>query len=87
MAPADVDQVSRSLADLKLQVNALETVAKNASLPETVAQARKTVRWSAIIVAVALIVSSLIKFWGDERVRSLEKRIEQLEVARDMRQP
>lgn len=87
MAPADVDQVSRNLADLKLQVNALETVAKNASLPETVAQARKTVRWSAIIVAVALIVSSLIKFWGDERVRSLEKRIEQLEVARDMRQP
>lgn len=86
MAPLEVDQVARGLADLRLQVNALETVAKSASLPETIAQARKTVRWSAIVVAVALVLSSLIKFWGDERVRSLEKRIEQLET-RDMRQP
>jgi hypothetical protein len=86
MAPGDVDQVARGLANLRLQVDALETVAKNASLPETIAQARKTVRWSAIIVAIALIVSSLVKLYGDERVRSLEKRIEQLE-ARDMRQP
>ena len=86
MAPLEVDQVARGLADLRLQVNALEVVAKSVSLPETIAQARKTVRWSAVVVAAALIVSSLIKFWGDERVRSLEKRIEQLE-ARDMRQP
>jgi hypothetical protein len=86
MAPSEVDQVARGLANLRLQVDALETVAKSASLPETVAQARRTVRWSALFVAIALIVSSLIKFWGDERVRSLEKRIEQLE-AHDMRQP
>ena len=87
MAPVEVDQVARGLADLRLQVNALETVAKSASLPETIAQARKTVRWSAIVVALALIVSSLIKLYGDERVRSLERRIEQLEWTRDMRRP
>ena len=86
MAPTEVDQVARGLADLRLQVNALEVVAKSASLPETIAQARKTVRWSAVIVAVALVVSSLIKLWGDERVRSLEKRIEVLE-ARDSKGP
>ena len=86
MAPLEVDQVARGLADLRLQVNALETVAKGASVPETIAQARKTVRCSAVVVAVALIVSSLIKFWGDDRVRSLEKRIELLET-RDMRRP
>jgi hypothetical protein len=86
MAPNEVDQVARGLANLRLQVDAIETVAKNASLPETIAQARKTVRGSAVIVAIALIVSSLIKFWGDEHVRSLENRIEQLEV-RDMRHP
>jgi hypothetical protein len=87
MAPGDVDQVARGLANLRLQVDALETVAKNTSLPESVAQARKTVRWSAIVVAIALIASSLIKFWGDERVRSLEKRIELLEATHDMRRP
>jgi hypothetical protein len=87
MAPADVDNVARGLANLRLQVDALETVAKNASLPETVAQARRTVRWSAFVVALALVISSLIKFWGDERVRSLEKRIELLEQTRDTRHP
>ena len=87
MAPIEVDQVARGLADLRLQVNALETVARSASLPETIAQARRTVRWSAIIIAIALVMSSLIKFWGDARVRSLEKRIEQLEQVRDMRRP
>lgn len=87
MAPADVDPVARSIADLRLQVSALQSATKNGSLPDTIAQARKTVRWSAIIVALALIVSSLIKFWGDERVRSLEKRIEQLEVSQVQKTP
>ena len=78
--------MSRGLADLKLQVNARETVAKNVSLPETIAQARRTVRWSAIIVALARVVSSLVRCYGDARAQSLEKRVELLE-ARDMKQP
>jgi len=87
MAPGEIDQVARGLANLRLQVDALETVAKSASLPETVAQARRTVRWSAILVALALVISSLIKLYGDTQARSLEKRVEQLEAARVMRLP
>ena len=68
MAPPEVDIVARGLANLRLQVDALEVVVKSTSLP-------------------ALIVSSVIKLVGDERVRSLEKRIEQLEQTRDTRHP
>ena len=87
MAPPEVDIVARGLANLRLQVDALEVVVKSTSLPASIAKARKTVRWSALFVALALIVSSVIKLVGDERVRSLEKRIEQLEQTRDTRHP
>jgi hypothetical protein len=85
MAPSDVDPVVRSLANLRLQVSALETAAQQATMPEAMRQARRTVRGSALLVAVALVVSSVIRFWGDEHVRSLETRVERLEAEHDMR--
>lgn len=87
MAPPDVDHVARGLADLRLQVNALETVTKAASLPETVAQARRTVRWSAFVVALALVVSSVIRYVGDRHVDAFEKRLEHLEAGHDTSRP
>jgi hypothetical protein len=87
VAPLEVDQVARGLADLRLQVNALEIVAKAASLPETVAQARRTVRWSAFVVAIALVLSSIIRYYGDRHVDAFEKRLEHLELEHDTRRP
>lgn len=87
MAPIEVARIARSLADLRLQVDALETVTKAASLAETMKQARRTVHWSAALVAAALIVSSLIKWYSDDRVQTLEKRVEQLEAVRVMSPP
>lgn len=76
-------QLVRQLADLRLQVNALEVTAKTGSLPETVNQARKTIRWSAALVAVALMISSVIRSCeGDRQIHQLERRIERLEAQR-----
>ena len=72
-------QIAKQLADLRLQVNAIEVVSKGSSLPGMLKQTRKTVTWSAIVIAGALIVSSIIKLYGDTRVEKLEDRIQMLE--------
>lgn len=80
MSPlSEDDRLARGLADLRLQVNALQVVAKTGSLPETIAKARKTVWRSAILLAAALIVSATIKVVFNDRLQLLEKRVEQLE--------
>jgi hypothetical protein len=79
MTEQDVGQVARQLADLRLQVSALEVAAKAGSLPEMLKQTRRTIFWSAGVVALALIVSSSVRACDDSRVRALEHRIEQLE--------
>lgn len=79
MTEQAVAQVAKQLADLRLQVNALETVSKGASLPEMLKQTRRTITWSALVIAIALIVSSVIKIYGDTRIKNLEDRIQALE--------
>lgn len=79
MTDHDVGQVVRQLADLRMQVSALEVTAKASSLPEMLKQTRSTIRWSAVFLAFALIVSAVIRACNDPAVRSLEQRIEQLE--------
>ncbi len=79
MTEPDVPQIAKHLADLRLQVNALETAAKNASLPETLQQVRRTIWWTSVIIAAALLVSAGIRYWEDSRIRTLENRIEVLE--------
>jgi hypothetical protein len=79
MTDQDVSAVVRQLADLRLQVNALEVAAKNGSLPEMLKQTRRTILWSAVAVAIALIVSSTFRACSDSRVQALEHRIETLE--------
>lgn len=72
-------QIAKQLADLRLQVNAIETVSKGSSLPEMLKQTRRTITWSAILIAIALIVSSAIKLYGDTHIKNLEDRIQALE--------
>lgn len=79
MAEMDVTRVVRDIADLRIQVNALEVAAKNESLPASMKETRVTMRWSAVIIAAALVVSSVLKYCGDSRVDRLEKRVEALE--------
>lgn len=79
MTDQAVAQVAKQLADLRLQVNALEVVAKNGSLPEMLRQTRRTIFFSALLVAVALLASGFMHVWGDAQTRSLRQRVEQLE--------
>lgn len=78
------DTLDRQVANLRLQLAALEETTKAASLPTAVSSLRKTVTWSAIVIALALVLSSLIRMWSDDRVHVLEKRIEQLEKTQRM---
>ncbi len=79
MTDQDVSQVARQLADLRMQVNALEVAAKNGSLPEMLKQTRRSILGSAALLALALIVSSTFRACTDSRVSALEHRIEALE--------
>lgn len=79
MPDIDVPRVAKDIANLRMQINALEAAAKNQSIPATVQEARATLRWSAIVIAAALLVSSLLKYRSDSRVERLEKRVEMLE--------
>jgi len=81
MPDQTVTQFTKQMADLRMQVNALEVSAKNGSLPEMLKQTRRTISLSAILVAVALIASSFVRACDDTRVKSLEHRIESLERA------
>lgn len=72
-------QIAKQLADLRLQVNALEVVAKNGSLPEMLGQTRRTILFSALLVAAALLALGVMYIWGNARVRDLQERIEHLE--------
>jgi hypothetical protein len=83
MAETDTSRVVRDIADLRMQVHALEVTARNETLPASVKEARSTLRWSAIVIAAALVVSSLLKYCGDGRVERLEKRVEALEKSHD----
>lgn len=71
--------VEQQIANLRLEVSALETATKVASLPHAVVQMRRTMALSALGVALALIVSSVIRMYDSDRYHSLEHRIELLE--------
>jgi hypothetical protein len=74
-------QVIRQIADLRMQVAALETTTKNASLPEMLKQTRRTIFWSALLVALALVISSMVRVCSDSKAKAFEERIQQLERA------
>ena len=69
------------MADLRLQIDALEKTTKATSLPEALVSMRKTGEWSSVVIALALIISALIRLVQDGEIRALEKRIEHLEKA------
>lgn len=75
-------RITEVIANLRLEVDALKTVADSASLPTILTQARKTIRLSAILIAAALIVSSVFRLLADKDMQRLEQRIEQLEQER-----
>lgn len=76
------DPAARDIANLKLQLDALQKSAEAASLPDAVTKMRATVKWSAVVIAVALVASSLIRMFSDSDVRDLRHRIEKLESGR-----
>lgn len=73
------DQAARDIANLKLQMDALQKTAQTASLPEALTKMRATVKWSAVIIAIALVISSVLRLVADSDVRDLRRRIEKLE--------
>lgn len=75
------NSLERQVADLRLHINALEKAAKDGSLPEALTNMRKTVKWSSLVIAAALVMSALIRLAQDGEIRALEKRIEHLEKA------
>jgi hypothetical protein len=79
MPDLDVPRLVRDIADLRMQVNALTVAAKNESLPASVKEARTTVRWSAIVIATALMASSILRYCADERASYLERRVDLIE--------
>jgi hypothetical protein len=79
MSDLDIPRVVRDIADLRMQVAALAVATKNESLPASVKEARTTVRWSAIVIAAALMASSVLRYCADERVSHLERRIDLME--------
>ena len=80
MTESDIIRVARQVADLRLQLDALQTVAKASSLPETLNATRKTIKISALIIACALLISSVVRAWDDRTIRALEDRIGKLEA-------
>lgn len=70
---------ARDVANLKLQIDALQKSVQSASLPEAFVAMRSTMKWSAVIIAVALLVSSIIRLVSDNEVRELRHRMEKLE--------
>lgn len=73
------------VANLKLQMAALRQSAQAASLPEAVANMRSTIRWSATVIAAALVVSSALRLVADAEVQDLRRRVERLERERDVK--
>lgn len=76
---SDPHLVARQLADLRLQVNAIEAAAKDSSLPEGLRATRRTVFWSTVLVCVALVSSSFVRACTE--AHDLERRVEALERA------
>lgn len=80
MAPTDLDRVAKNVADLRMQVSALEVVTKNASLSSTLQQVRVTVRWCAVLVSIALVASAVIRSCGDDlALQRLGRRVDAIE--------
>lgn len=84
--PPAPDAVALQIANLRIQVSTLEAAAKTGSLPEMLRQTRKTMVWSAVLVAIALLGSSVIRWWSDraldQRLEVLEHRVETMERGR-----
>lgn len=73
------DPLARQVADLQLQLVQLKAVTKETALPEVVKQMRVTLKWSALVVAVALLISSLLRIFVPTPDDALVRRVERLE--------
>lgn len=74
-----MSSVEQQIANLRLQMDALEKTTRAASLPDAVSAMRRAIKWSAVVIAIALVASSLVRLVTDQRVERLEKRVELLE--------
>lgn len=77
----DLDTLTRAVANLRLQLAALDKATHASSIPEAVARMRRAVTWSAAAIAVALLVSALVTMYTNSRALALEQRVDTLERA------
>lgn len=70
---------ARDLANLRLEINALASRMEAASLPDALRSVKRTITWSAVGIAVALVLSGLLHLWGSTKVDRLEERVLRLE--------
>lgn len=73
---------ARDLANLRLEVHALATKINAESLPDHLRGLRRTISWSAVVIAFALLMSGVMHMCGTSKIDKLEKRVEQLEKTR-----
>jgi len=80
VAPEDDARIARQLADLRLQVSALEVSTKTHSLPDMLRQTRRTIWMTGILICAALVASLCVRTWQDHRIQALEDRVKLLEL-------
>lgn len=66
-------------ANLRLEMHALSQRINAASLPEALKSVKRAITWSALGIAVALVISGALHMWGSSRLERLEQRVEVLE--------
>lgn len=76
----DSEARAREIANLRIEVSTLSTRINGASLPQAMAEIRRTVAFAAILVSVALLASSAIHACSTREVRDLRRRVERLEA-------
>ncbi len=79
MEESDDKAHARELANLRLEISALASRMSAATLPDAIKGVRRTVKWSALGIAIALLANGVLHVWGSTKLEHLEQRVERLE--------
>lgn len=83
MTPDEDSRVAKQLADLRLQVSAIEVATKASSLPDMLRQTRRTIWITGMLICASLVASAFIRICQNTSAPVLEDRIKALEVRVD----
>lgn len=70
---------AQHLADLRLQVSALESATKAASYIDVLHKTRRTFMLAALLLSAALITSAFIRNCQNSQIRALQHRLDDIE--------